>query len=409
MNHRWVVLGLLVLLSVITYLDRVCIAVAGPRMQAELGLSPRDWGWVLGVFSLAYGIFEIPTGALGDRLGHRRVITRIVLWWSAFTALTGLVSNYYLLLATRFLFGVGEAGAYPNMAGSVGRWFRPTERARAQGVIWGASRVGGALTPLLVVPLMVAFGWRSAFFVFAAAGVVWAVVWYAWYRDRPYPHPAGATDHAGVPWRGLFRGRQLWLIMATAWCYGWGSSFYLSWFHTYLVKGRGLTEEEMGFYAALPFVLGAFGNLGGGFLGDHLARRFGLRTGRRLVGSVSLAVGALLILTAVLTAGPVGVLALALAYGVMDCMLPSAWANCMDVGGRYAGAVSGAMNTAVQAGGFLGIVLFGYLVEEFGGYAAPLVVIACMVLLSAVLFSRIDPTRPLIPAPDPAPAEEVCA
>src|SRR4051794_26510424 len=152
-RKRSVVLVLLVLVSVLTFLDRLAIAVAGPRMQDELGIPPGRWGWVLGAFVLAYGLFEIPTGALGDRAGRRKVLTRIVLWWSAFTCLTGSVSAFLPLLVTRFLFGAGEAGAYPNMAGCVARWFPPIERARTQGFIWGASRAGGALAPLLVVPI----------------------------------------------------------------------------------------------------------------------------------------------------------------------------------------------------------------------------------------------------------------
>src|SRR5262249_11642932 len=164
------------------------------------------------------------------------------------------------------------------------------------------------------------------FYVFGSVGVVWALVWFAWYRDRPHPRSECSTFR--IPWSDLFRSRQLWLILAMAWCYGWGANFYLSWFHTYLVKGRGLTEEEMGYCAALPFVMGAFGNLMGGVLSDRLSRAYGLRFGRRLVGSLSLALSALMLLTAALTTGKVaGVVALTLGYGVMDCMVPSSWAN----------------------------------------------------------------------------------
>jgi MFS transporter, ACS family, glucarate transporter len=148
MRARYLVLGMLVALAIITYLDRQCIALAGLRMQEELHISPKAWGWVLSVFMISYGLFEIPSGAWGDRFGRRRVLTRIVLRWSAFTCLTGAVSSYPLLLLTRFLFGAGEAGAFPNMAGSVGRWFPAAERARAQGCIWAASRMGGVLAPL---------------------------------------------------------------------------------------------------------------------------------------------------------------------------------------------------------------------------------------------------------------------
>lgn len=158
-------------LSVITYLDRVCIAVAGPRMQDSLHISPQAWGWVSSVFFLSYAVFEIPTGALGDRIGPRRVLTRIVAWWSAFTTLTGIVSNYYILLLVRFCFGVGEAGAYPDASAVIGRWIPAAKRTRAWGTVWMTSQIGAAISPLLVVPIQVHYGWRASFFVFGIAGV----------------------------------------------------------------------------------------------------------------------------------------------------------------------------------------------------------------------------------------------
>src|SRR4029453_4378503 len=189
MKYQHRVLGLLSLLSVITYLDRVCIAVAGPRMQDSLHISPQAWGWVTGVFFLSYGMFEIPTGALGDRIGPRRVLTRIVLWWSAFTTLTGTVSTYGLLLIVRFCFGMGEAGAYPNAATVIARWIPPDRRARAGGIVWLTAQIGAAGAPLLVVPIQSRYGWRASFFVFGILGVVWAAVWSWWFRDWPREMP----------------------------------------------------------------------------------------------------------------------------------------------------------------------------------------------------------------------------
>ena len=149
MKKRSLILILLTLLSVITYLDRLCIAVAGPSMQQDLGLSPEQWGWVMGAFALTYALFEIPSGAWGDSFGRKKVLARIVIWWSCFTGLTGLTRRFGTLVAVRALFGMGEAGAYPNISGCIARWFPATQRARAQGIVWGASRVGGALAPLL--------------------------------------------------------------------------------------------------------------------------------------------------------------------------------------------------------------------------------------------------------------------
>jgi MFS family permease len=182
--------------------------------------------------------------------------------------------------------------------------------------------------------------------------------------------------------------------------YGWGSYFYLSWLHTYLVNGRGLTEQEMGLLSTLPFILGACANLVGGWTSDRLSRRIGLRNGRRLIGALGLLGGAVCVLATALTTGKLtGVILLAVGYGCMDFMLPSAWATCMDLGGRYSGAVSGAMNSAGHIGGFSSSVLFGYLVRDYGSYNAPLFVIAAMLAAASLVFSRIDASRPLIAEP----------
>jgi MFS family permease len=396
-------------LSMVTYLDRLCISVAGPRMQEDLGLSPTQWGWIMGAFVLGYGAFEIPLGALGDRIGQRRVIARIVVWWSGFTALTGMMTGFYSLVVTRFLFGAGEAGAYPNISGVISRWFPATQRARAQGCVWAASRIGGATSSIVVVPIMIALGWRAMFVLFAGLGLVWVVVWLARYRDpEALPAsgaPAAGNDspvhgHTGMPWRQLFRHRQVWRIMAMYACYAWGSTFYLSWFHTYLVKGRGFTEAQMGIAASLPFIMGVAGNLFGGWLADRLCQRYGLKIGRRLMGTSCLIITSVLICATALTSSKItAVILLTLGFGVMDCMLSSAWSLCLDVGGRFAGAVSGAMNTAGHVGGFLCAILFGYLVRETGSYDAPLFLIATMIALAAYLFSRIDPTEAFVAEP----------
>lgn len=415
MRYRYRVLGMLFLLSILTYLDRVCISVAGPRMQQDLGIPPERWGWVVGAFTLSYAFFEIPTGSMGDRIGPRRVITRIVLWWSAFTALTGSVSSFKLLLLVRFLFGAGEAGAYPNCSATISRWFPVVERARAQGVVWMASRIGGALSPVLVVPIQMAFGWRMSFWVFGVVGILWAIWWYAWFRDNPSEKPAVTAEeiaeignpprkaHESLPWRIALRTRNLWFIMLMYHTYCWGSYFYLSWLHTYLQKGRGFSEKEMGFYSTLPFICGACGNLFGGWLSDRLVKKFGVKWGRMLVGCSGLALsGCLLVATGLTENRLAAVVFLALGYGAQDCFLPVAWAVCLDVGRKYAGAVTGAMNMAGQFGSFLSSVAFGYMVKYFGNYDTPLLGMGCALFVSAFLFSRIDASRQLVPASEPS-------
>ncbi|MEO7649289.1 MAG: MFS transporter [Bryobacteraceae bacterium] len=409
MKYRHRVLAGLFLLSIITYLDRVCISVAGPRMQADLGISPEWWGWVVGVFAISYAVFEIPSGSLGDRIGPRRVLTRIVIWWSAFTTLTGFANSLASLLPVRFLFGAGEAGAYPNSSASIARWFPPVERARAHGVVWMASRIGGAISPLLVVPIQAAYGWRASFYVFGILGVIWAVAWYILYRDHPQEVPgvtkaelaeigaAPAGKHQGLPWRIALRSRNLQMIMLMYFTYCYGSFFFLSWLHTYLVKGRGFSEKDL-LLSTLPFILGAIANLAGGFCSDIMVRKLGLAKGRRTIAMIGLGASALFTVATILTPGKyLALVFLALSYAGSDFMLPTAWAVCLDIGKKYAGAVTGAMNTAGQAGSFISSVLFGYFVKYFGSYEIPLIPISIMLAISAALWLKIDATEELIP------------
>ena len=410
MKYRYRVLSLLSVLSVITYLDRVCISVAGPRMQESLGIGPAGWGWVTGVFALSYGAFEIPSGAMGDRIGPRQVLTRIVIWWSAFTSLTGAVSNYYLLLVTRFCFGMGEAGAYPNASVAIARWFPVPQRARAMGVVWMASQLGGAIAPLLVVPVQVRYGWRASFYLFGLLGVGWSVVWHGWFRDSPADKAGvgkaelaemGAiparTAH-GLRWGIALRSGNLWAIMATTACFVYTISFFQSWLPIYLMKGRGYDETDLPL-SALPYLLGAGANLCGGLASDVLVPRLGLKWGRRCIGLLGLGSAALFTVATLLTEDRFyALIFLALIYGAISFQQPAVWAVCMDIGGKHAGAASGFMNTAGQIGFFLSSVMFGYLVGSYGSYNAPLVPMAALLFTGALLWLRIDATRELIPA-----------
>jgi MFS transporter, ACS family, glucarate transporter len=297
------VLGLLSLLLVITYLDRVCISVAGPRIQDALRLGPLAWGWVTGVFTLSYAAFEIPSGALGDRIGPRRVLTRIVLWWSAFTSLTGLASGFYSLLSARFLFGMGEAGAFPNASVAVARWFPVHERGRAFGITLMAAQLGGAFAPLLVVPIQVRYGWRASFYVLGTLGVIWSAAWFWWFRDSP-AEKAGisqaeldetrgviAKARHGLPWRIVLRSGNFWATIGVAFCYVYTFYFFQSWFHTFLVKARGYGENDL-LLSSLPFLVAACANCGGGLASNALVKTLGLKWGRRAIGLAGLGIAA---------------------------------------------------------------------------------------------------------------------
>ncbi|MBB4099098.1 MFS transporter [Sphingomonas kyeonggiensis] len=406
MKKRRLVLGFLATLSIITFIDRLAIAVTGPSIQKDLGITPAEWGWVLSAYVIAYAVFEIPSGAMGDKHGYRKELTRITVWWSFFTAITAVCRNFWQLAAARFLFGLGAAGAYPNMTGVLYRWLPARERARGQGVIWAASRFGGALAPLLLVPANKHLGWQAVFVLLGVIGAVWALAWWKWFHDKPAEQPGitaaevaeiGSDEHAGhsgTPWKQLFGLPQLWLISIAYLFYAFGSWFFFGWFPTWMVKGAGFTVDEMGLYGSIPFLLGVVGNLAGGVLCDRLAARIGNRNAYRLIASTCLVGTAALLVAMSLATSKLAIVLLAgAAFMVMDLMLPAAWAMCMSIGGRYGGTASGVMNTAGNLGGFVCSVAFGYVVAATGNYNLPLQGIALMVVLAAMIFATIDCTK----------------
>ena len=403
---------MLVFLGVVTFLDRINITVAGSAIMQELNLSPDQWGWILSAFILSYGLMQIPMGALGDKRGHRSTLALIVLWWSAFTAFTGMAGGFVSLILIRFMFGIGEAGSSPCSTGVVSRWFPKKEVGKAQGFIWAASRMGGALTPFVVLPVLVHFGWRAAFYILGGVGVVWAIVWYAFYRNRPEQMrhisqaeideaPVSRMQTSGaqlsIPWKTLLSSKQFWLVLSMYFFYAFGSWFFFSWFPTFMELGRGFDKGQLTYVIAVPFLMSMIGNITGGFLTDKLSAKYGLKVGRKALGSSSLIVSALFMFLAAFIPGKMQVFVfLSLAFGIIDLMLPSAWALCIDLGKKYSGAVSGAMNTAGNLGGFVCSLIFGYVVSATGNYNLPLYIIALMLVISAVIFLFIDPSKQII-------------
>jgi hypothetical protein len=253
---RHKVLAMTMALGAITYLDRVTISVTRPHIARDLNLSPTEMGYVFSAFYLAYALFEIPSGWWGDRVGTRRVLTRIVCWWSAFTVLTGAAFNFSSMIAIRFLFGAGEAGALPNVARTLSRWFPRQERGTAQGIFFMSMHLAGGLTPVLVTALLVYFEWRTLFALFGSLGFVWSVAWYRWFRDAPAEHSSvgkaerdlierglgadtgralGATD-----WKRLLWNRTVVCLCLMYFTQAFGGAFYVTWLPTYLAS-RGLT------------------------------------------------------------------------------------------------------------------------------------------------------------------------
>jgi sugar phosphate permease len=405
-RHR--VLALIVLIYVITYMDRVNISSAMPVLQRDLGLSIVTVGWIFSSFRWGYALFQIPGGWFGDRIGPRKALSWVVCWWSFFTSFTALCWSAQAIMFCRFFFGVGEAGAFPIATRSLSRWMPAEERGFAQGLPHAASRLGAALTPPLVVFLMLRFGWRMPFFVFGILGLVWSAVWYGYYRDKPSEHkgvnaaelaliqgPASCFgESAGaVPWRKILTNRTVWMLALMYFCYGYTIDIYLDWFPKYLYDARGLNLKTMGFYAALPFIAGAVGDLMGGWISDRWAARTGdLKTARRVTAAFGflLATGAILAATfstqtfAAVLYSCVAVFGLELTVGV-------SWAIPLDIGGNYAGSIASIMNTFGNLGSAISPALLGYLVRMYS-WNVPFVLCSVLCLIAIIFCFQIDPT-----------------
>jgi len=376
---RYLTLAFALALAVVTYIDRVGISQASGAIRRDLGLSTIEMGWVLGIFGWTYALFEIPGGWLADRIGPRRVLMRIVLWWSFFTAATGWAWSATSLIAFRALFGAGEAGCYPSLTRVFTIWLPRQERERAQAMLWLVSRWSGAFTPLLVVWVLSFVSWRRAFEMFGVLGAIWAVAFYWWYRDHPSEHPAvnqaelallpakdeTARVEAGIPWRLLVSSPSVWLLCLQYMCLAYGWWFYVTWLPTYLREARGTTVTFGALLAGLPLLFGGFGCLVSASLTQPLTRRLGtVVKARRALAMSGFAGASVCIVLFTRVDDPVrAMFVLGLAGFFNDFVMPPAWAGCMDVGGRYAGTVSGAMNTFGSMAGAVSATFVGYLLS----------------------------------------------
>jgi len=408
-HTRHVVLALIVTAYMITYMDRVNIASAVPVIQKDMGFSMITIGWIFASFRWGYAFFQIPGGWLGDRIGGRRALALVVVWWSVFTSLTAFAWNAPSMGVFRFLFGVGEAGAFPIATRSLSRWMLPTERGFAQGITHAASRLGAALTPALVVMMMIRFGWRMPFFVFGLIGLGWSALWYWYYRDTPAQHSRinlgerrliedsigirGAGVHS-VPWRRILRSPSLWTLSLMYFCYGYSIDIYLDWFPKYLNEHRGFNLTQMGIYASLPLFAGAAGDLLGGTVSDRYAKRFGnLKVARRAVALVGFLLAAVFILPATFTQNSTAsVLYSCVAVFGLEVTVGVAWAIPLDIGGDYAGSVASVMNTFGNLGSAVSPVLLAYLVGLYG-WNMPFLVCSVLCLGGAMLSLGINADR----------------
>jgi len=408
--YRYRVLIFLFFLMFITYLDRISIGFVSNQIKTEFGLSYTQWGWVAAAFSLAYALFEIPSGIWGDYIGQRATFIRIVLWWSLFTAFTGLASGFLSLLVIRFLFGMGEAGAFPNSAAVISRWFPAQETSRGISIAWSGMNVGAAVAPFIVIGIAETYGWRSTFFVNGLVGIAWVLVCVFWFKNNPSEMKRISeeektfietnrrySDHKQkYPWKKILKNRSLLALLvafSTSQC---ANYFFLAWGQIYLRDEKHFSGNEIKWTYFVAYILAALACFFSGHLCDWLIKTKGIKFGRRSLGLTILAITGLAILTLPFNSNHI-IISVLFIIGITfysSIGIPS-YGTCVDIGGSRAATVSGIMNFCGQFTAFLFVLFFGKIVDALG-FAVPVYMLAVALLTGSLLWFFVDPSKPLV-------------
>ena len=413
-RYRWSILLMLGLMALITFIDRTNISVAAPEIAKEFDFSKSQLGWIFGVFGFAYALGQIPGGWFSDTFGARKVLTIVVLFWSLMTMATAHAVGFGSMLAIRFVFGIGEASAWPAATRAMQYWFPKSERGLVNGVTHSCGQFATTLVPVVAVAIMTGWGWRAVFYVFGATGIVWAIAWYFLHRDLPADHPsvnaaelahiedaaAGKTDSRAqavkvIPWKLILTSKNVWFIAAAYCGYTYGSYFFWYWMPTYLMEFHHVSLAKMGALAPLPLFAGAIGVLLGGVVTDWVYKRTKtLKWSRRAVCITSMLGASIMILPSAMVSDPVlTVLLLAVCNFFISLSVAPSWAAAMDVAGGYSGSVSSVMNMVGQAAGSVSAIIFGAMVEHVS-WTAPFYAISAVMLGSALLWAFLsDPER----------------
>jgi len=417
-NVRWRILAWLCSFSALTYIGRIGIIQVQDRIEFDLHLSPSQLAYAFSAFSLAYALFEVPSGWLGDKLGPRKIIIRIALCWIAFTALTGAAWGLVSLVFFRFLFGSGEAGAFPNIGRASREWFPFRERGLTQGLVWLFARWGGAAAPLLMMLLSLPFGWRGGFVFLGGLGIFWLWGFQSRFRDTPQEHPEvnptelawisqgrkAVQETAPLSWSTMLRSPTLWSLSLMYFCSNAGWAFFTSWITPYLHRDLHLSGLGLVFASGGPLFCGGVACLFGGFLTDRLVRTWGRRWGRTLLGGIAYGLGGICMLVGIsLTPNHV-----ALAYTfvclssfVKDLGMAASWSTTIDIGQSYSGTVAGFMNTVGNLGQVVSVPIVAWLAVLAGTPGQPrwgvsLYYNAAMFFIAALSWMLVDPTKVIV-------------
>jgi ACS family glucarate transporter-like MFS transporter len=398
------------LLTILLYIDRACISAAKEDITRDLNFDMTDFGWVMAMFTLGYALFQTPSGKLADSRGPRTIITTIVALWSVLTVMTGAAWNFVSMMVIRFLFGAGEAGAFPSLAKVVFNWFPVRERGIVQGINFSGSRLGAAFALPLVAWMLTRMGWRWTFVIFGCFGLLFSILWYLLFRNKPEQSKAISADEkeyilttrqqpssstmASLSFGRIISSRNMWMNMVQYICSNFTFYFTLTWMYPYLKERFALGGIEAGFYAMAPLVGGAVGNWFSGILVDAIYRRGNLKLSRRLPAIIGFILAGFGIIMMSMSNSPqVSIIFLTIAIFGADMTLSPSWSFCIDIGKENAGAVSGTMNMAGNLGAFVTIIAFPYLLGWTGSHETFFYVCAILSVTAIIMWLFMDPDK----------------
>jgi ACS family glucarate transporter-like MFS transporter len=407
---RYRVVALAIGLAVLSYIQRVAISQAAGPISHDLHLNKSGMGLIFGAFGLSYALFELPMGLLGDRIGVRRVLIQIVLAWSLFTALTGAAWNFTSLYLIRFAFGAGEAGCFPNLTRMLSVWLPARERVTAQSLMWACTRWGGAVTPPLVLAIVLLFGWRWAFVAFAMLGVIWCAIFFVWFKNDPAQHPSVNAEErtlieigrnlrvhqrSGRTWLSVILTPQVAILVSQYFLFSFVWYFYVTWLPTYLREARGQTPGRAAALSVLPLLFGGFGSFISGLLPIRIPRK-------RVAFFGFLGAALMLFAFSRIQAVVPAMLCMGMASFFSDMTMPISWNACVEIGGSYTATVAATMNMLGNLAGFVAPVLGGFILQRTGGNWNPLIYLMIGAsVISAACWLYLDPNPPGPNSPSP--------
>ncbi len=408
--RRYLLVAGTFILSLFLYIDRACISAAKEQVTDALDLTNNQMGWILSIFALGYALFQVPGGLLSDNFGPRKVLSAIVAAWSLFTALTGLVYHFISMLVVRFLFGAAEAGAFPGMSRAVYSWIPLKERGLVQGINFSGSRLGAAFAMPLVAWMIAVIGWRESFIILGVLGIIFAIIWFLYFRDKPEEHKGVSAEEmeyivqnrqtktevikSTITAKRLFGSSNMWLAMLQYFGSNFTFFFCLTWLFPHLRDKYGLEMVEAGLYASAPFIAGAFGNWISGGIVDFIYRKNGWKLSRKLpaiIGFILVIIG--MVGSAYMTTVLGAITLLSLAVFGADMTLSPSWSFCIDIGKENSGTVSGTMNMAGNIGSFITALAFPYLLSWTGSELTFFFVAAFLAFISIISWLYMDPEK----------------